>query len=104
MIARASLRRAAAQLLNASLSKDQGPKVRYAIALTFYEEGRLRQAIEYLTAVATEYPSTTQGDSASLLALDAYKQLSDYEGLASAGERMLKLGLSSTLNLALRRS
>ena len=97
VIARASLRRAAAQLLNASLSKDQGPKVRYAIALTFYEEGRLRQAIEYLTAVATEYPSTTQGDSASLLALDAYKQLSDYEGLASAGERMLKLGLSSTL-------
>ena len=97
VIARASLRRAAAQLLSASLSKTQGPKVRYAIALTFYEEGRLREAIEYLTAVATEYPSTTQGDSAALLVLDAYKQLSDFNGLSATGERLIKLGLSASL-------
>jgi tetratricopeptide (TPR) repeat protein len=97
VIARASLRRAAAQLLSANLSKTQGPKVRYAIALTFYEEGRLREAIEYLTAVATEYPSSTQGDSAALLVLDAYKQLSDFNGLAATGERLIKLGLSGSL-------
>ena len=63
VISRALLRRAASQLLAGQLPKDQGAKVRYAIALTYYEEGRLDKAVECLT-VATEYPNTTQGDSA----------------------------------------
>lgn len=95
--ARASLRNAAAQLLQARLSAEQGPKVRYAIALTFYEEGRLSLAIEYLTAVAIEYPATEQGNLATLLVLDAYKQLSDFSGLAAAAELFIRLGVSQEL-------
>lgn len=97
VISRALLRRSASQLLAGELDKDQGSKVRYAIALTFYEEGRLDKAVEYLTAVATEYPNTTQGDSAVMLVLDALKQKSSYDELAHAGERFLKLGLSEAL-------
>ena len=97
VISRALLRRAAGQLLSNKLSKDQGPKVRYAIALTYYEEGRLDKAIEYLTAVATEYPNTKQGDSSVMLVLDALKQKSAFDDLVSAGERFLKLGVSGAL-------
>ncbi len=97
VISRALLRRAASVLLTKSLSKEQGPKVRYAIALTYYEEGRLAKAIEYLTAVATEYPSTVQGDSALMLVLDALKQQSAYDELVNTGRRFLKLGMSSAL-------
>lgn len=97
VISRALLRRASSQLLNGALPKDQGAKVRYAIALTYYEEGRLDKAIEYLTAVATEYPNSTQGDSAVMLVLDALKQKSAYDQLASAGSRFLTLGISAAL-------
>lgn len=97
VISRALLRRAAGKLLERPLSKEQGPKVRYAIALTYYEEGRLDKAIEYLTAVATEYPSSSQGDSALMLVLDALKQKSAYDDLVSTGRRFLKLGMSASL-------
>ena len=97
VIARAALRRAAAKLLTSKLNDKQGPQVRFAIAQTFYEEGRLDEAIEYLSAVATEYPNTKQGDASALLVLDAYKQNNDFLGLALSGERLIKAGLNPTL-------
>lgn len=97
VVARAALRKAASQLLVTRLSNKQAPQVQLAIAQTFYDEGRLDQAIEYLSAVALEHPKTEQGDVAALLILDAYKQKNDFLGLAYAGERLMKVGVSQSL-------
>jgi hypothetical protein len=69
----AALCKAGVQLLKDD-PNSQGAEVRFAIAQTFYDEGRLDEAIEYLSAVAVEFPLKKQGGSAMELVLDAYKQ------------------------------
>ena len=97
VIARAALRRSAGLLLSGELDEEQARKVRFAIAQTFYEEGRLNEATTYLTAVALSHPKTEQGDTAALMTLDAYQQANDLLGLARSGERFLKIGVSAEL-------
>jgi tetratricopeptide (TPR) repeat protein len=101
VIARAALRRAAAELLRGQLSPEQLPRVRFAIAQSLYSEGLLEEATELLTAVAISHPGTEQGDTAALLALDAYQQSGDMLGLAAAGERLARLGVSDALRARL---
>ncbi len=87
--ARAGLRRAAKELLRYKLSPDRQRIVKFGIAVTHYDEGQLAEAIDYLTALAYEYPGTAEADAAVRLVLDSYNTLNDFDGLKQAGRRFL---------------
>ena len=85
--ARAGLRQAGAQYL-AEGNPDKGRELRikFAIAETYYNEGKHMQAVDLLTAVALEFPGTQQGDAAVQLVLDSYNTRNDISGLIAAGQ------------------
>lgn len=89
VVARASLRRAGGQLLTGTLTKAQARKVKFAIARSWYDAGRLREAVDRLEAVAFESPNTPEGDAAVDLTLDAYATRNDFLGLINAGQRFM---------------
>ncbi len=87
--ARASLRRAAAQLLAFDLDADKERRVKYAVAQSYYDEGSYAAAIDRLSALAYEYPGTSEADAAIQLVLDSYNTINDYDGLIYASRRFL---------------
>ena len=87
--ARASLRRAAAQLLAFELGDERERRVKYAVAQSYYDEGDYEAAIDRLTALAYEYPKTDESDAAIQLVLDSYNTINDYDGLIYASRRFL---------------
>lgn len=87
VVARAGLRLAGGQLLARQIAGERGRKVKFAIAQTYYNEGRVRSAVDRLTAVAFEHPKTPEGDTAVHLTLDALNTAHDLLGLVSAGHR-----------------
>jgi tetratricopeptide (TPR) repeat protein len=85
--ARAGLRQAGAQYLaEGNPDKARELRIKFAIAETYYNEGKYMQAVDLLTAVALEFPSTQQGDAAVQLVLDSYNTLNDISGLIAAGQ------------------
>ncbi|MCC6619842.1 MAG: tetratricopeptide repeat protein [Deltaproteobacteria bacterium] len=92
-VARAALRRAGLALLDnhreAPLPGDKLRVVKLAVALTYFDEGRFREAIDRLTALAYEQPGSEEGTTALFLALDAYDALGDHDGLIALGHRFL---------------
>lgn len=90
--ARATLRRVGSQLLAFQIAPEKEQRVKFAIAQTFYDEGRYNQAIDRLTAVAYEFPQTKEADAAVQLTLDSYNTLNDYDGLMYASRRFLSEG------------
>jgi tetratricopeptide (TPR) repeat protein len=85
--ARAGLRQAGAQYLaEGNPDKARELKIKFAIAETYYNEGKYMQAVDLLTAVALEFPNTEQGDAAVQLVLDSYNTLNDISGLIAAGQ------------------
>ncbi|MFT7624894.1 MAG: tetratricopeptide (TPR) repeat protein, partial [Myxococcota bacterium] len=92
VIARSGLRLAGGELLQGKLPANKERKVKFAIALSWYDEGRFGEAIDQLTAVAWEFPSTKEADAAAHLVLDAYNALEDYQGLMNAGRRFVSAG------------
>jgi tetratricopeptide (TPR) repeat protein len=89
VVARASLRRAASDLLKFNLTKDKARKVKFAIAQSYYDEGSYRDAIDRLTAVAYEYPASDESKAAIRLVLDSYNTINDFDGLMAAGRRFM---------------
>ncbi|RMG20130.1 MAG: hypothetical protein D6729_03520 [Deltaproteobacteria bacterium] len=89
VVARAGLRRAGTKMLEFEAKPDRVRKVKFSIARTYYEEGRYREAIDRLTAIAYEYPGTDESNAAVHLVLDSYRTINDYEGLMAAGHRFL---------------
>ncbi len=87
--ARATLRLVGSQLLDYKLAPDKERRVKFAMAQTYYDEGRYNQAIDRLTAVAYEFPKTKEADAAIQLVLDSYNTLNDYDGLMYASRRFL---------------
>ncbi|MEM1350151.1 MAG: tetratricopeptide repeat protein, partial [Myxococcota bacterium] len=94
--ARAALRRAADQLLSYELEPDKLRRVKYAVAQTYYDEGRFNEAIDKLSAVAYEFPGTEQGDAAIQLVLDSYNTVNDNDGLMQAARRFMLDGSPAT--------
>ncbi len=94
--ARASLRRAAAQLLAFKLGEEKERRVKYAVAQSYYDEGNYEAAIDRLTALAYEYPQTDESDAAIQLVLDSYNTINDYDGLIYASRRFLAKGSPAT--------
>jgi tetratricopeptide (TPR) repeat protein len=92
VVARASLRQAGGELLTGTLTPAQTRKVKFAIARSWYDAGRLREAVDRLQAVAFEYPGTPEGDAAVELTLDAYGTRNDFLGLINAGKRFVAAG------------
>lgn len=87
--ARATLRQVGSQLLDYDLKPERERRVKFAMAQTYYDEGRYDQAIDRLTAVAYEFPQTDEADAAVQLVLDSYNTLNDYDGLMYASRRFL---------------
>ena len=94
--ARASLRRAARRLLPYQLEGQKDRRVKFAIAQSYYDEGRYLQAINKLSAVAYEFPGSEESDAAIQLVLDSYDTLNDYDGLRYASRRFLKKSSPAT--------
>lgn len=88
--ARGSLRRAARRLLDYSLQEKRERRVKFAIAQSYYDEGRYLQAADQLSAVAYEFPNSEEADAAIQLVLDSYDTLNDYDGLRFASRRFLR--------------
>lgn len=89
VVARSLLRSAAQQLLVFKLDQDKERKVKFAVAQTYYDEGRYRDAIDRLSAVAYEFPQSEQAGTAIHLVLDSFNVVNDYDGLIAAGHRFL---------------
>lgn len=88
-LARSGLRRAAAELLRYPLHKDKMRTVKFAMAMSYYDEGNLSEAIDRFTALAYEYPGTEESRASMRLVLDAYNTLSDFDSLMQASQRFL---------------
>ncbi|PKN54962.1 MAG: hypothetical protein CVU56_23790, partial [Deltaproteobacteria bacterium HGW-Deltaproteobacteria-14] len=94
VVARAALRRAGLELLRGNatgqaLPVDKLRAVKFAIALTFFDEGRFREAIDRFMALAYEHPASEEGTAAIFHALDAYSAEGDFDGLIAVGHRFL---------------
>lgn len=89
VVARGAMRNAGTELLRYPLKKDQERRVKFALALTYYDEGRYQEAIDRLTAVAYEYPRTGESKAAIRLVLDSHKTINDFQGLIQAGHRFM---------------
>ncbi|MBA2665277.1 MAG: tetratricopeptide repeat protein [Bradymonadaceae bacterium] len=87
--ARAALRRAGHALVSFDLDKDRRRRVRFAMAQSYYDEGRYIEAIDKLSAVAYEYPASEESEAAIRMVLDSYNMRSDYDGLIYASRRFL---------------
>ncbi|MDD9939649.1 MAG: tetratricopeptide repeat protein [Myxococcales bacterium] len=92
VLARATLRRAGRRLLSFPLTKDQQRRTRFAMAETLYQDGRYREAIDRLTALAYEFPGSPEASASIRLVLDSYNTVNDYHGLIQAAQRMLAQG------------
>lgn len=92
VLGRAGLREAGLRYLEREGlgDKDKAGRVRFAIARSYYDEGRYPRAIDLLTAVAHELPGTAQADAAALLVLDANNAMNDLSGLIRSGQRFLQ--------------
>ncbi len=89
VVARAGLRRAALELLTYKLPVKKVRRVKFAVALTYYDEGRFSEAVDRFTALAHEFPQTEQADAAVHLVLDSYNAINDVRGVLEAGKRFL---------------
>ena len=98
--ARAGMRQAGLAFLRTEPQAEKALKIRFAVAQTYYDEGRYRKAIDLLTAVAYEFPNTSESSGAINLVLDSYHTLNDYDGLIAAGRMFL--GQKSPATDALR--
>ncbi|MDF1562006.1 MAG: tetratricopeptide repeat protein [Deltaproteobacteria bacterium] len=92
VVARSGLRRAGTELLGHETTPDRARKVKFAIAKTLYDEGRHREAIDLLNAVAYEYPGTVEARASVHMVLDSFNTINDFEGLMAAGHRFLAEG------------
>ena len=86
-LARSGLRRAALELLRFPLEAEQERSVKFGVALSYFDSGDYLMAIDMLTAVAYEFPRSTEADASVRLVLDSYSTLNDYEALADAARR-----------------
>jgi len=94
VVARAALRRAGLALLRdqvggAKIAVDKLRAVKFAVALTYFDEGRFREAIDRFTALAYEHPGSEEGTAAIFHVLDAYAAEGDFDGLIAVGHRFM---------------
>ncbi|MFU8802639.1 MAG: tetratricopeptide repeat protein [Bradymonadaceae bacterium] len=97
--ARASLRRAGAELLRFNIDNDRKRRVKFAIAESYYDAGQYTEAIDKLSMVAYEFPGTMESEASIRLVLDAYNLRGDYDGLIYASRRLLESDSPATPTL-----
>lgn len=87
VLALSGLRRSGHALLQRPLDTERERRVKFAVAETYYWGGQHRSAVDYLSAVAYEFPSTKEGDAAVRLLLDSLNLINDFSALVEAGRR-----------------
>jgi tetratricopeptide (TPR) repeat protein len=91
-LARSALRRAATEMLRYPMEEEKQRLVKFAVAMSLYDEGLFSEAIDRLTAVAYEYPGSEESKAAIRLVLDSYNSLNEFESLIQAARRFLAAG------------
>ena len=78
--------------------------IKLSIARSFYETGDYERAAQLFFAVATQYPTSSEGAAAAHLTLDSLRLADDMEGIGTLGRRLIedsRLG-NETLKAELR--
>jgi tetratricopeptide (TPR) repeat protein len=63
--------------------------IKLSIARSYYESGDYERAAHLFFAVATQYPTTSEGTAAAHLSLDALRLADDLEGIGTLGRRLI---------------
>ena len=63
--------------------------VKLSIARSYYESGEYERAAQLYFAVATQYPTTSEGAAAAHLTLDSLRIADDMEGIGTLGRRLI---------------
>ena len=90
-MAREGLKTLGAAFVSAFPDDATVPQVKFNIARAYYEQGEYDKAIELFTAFAREYPMHKDGIAAANLALDAFNNKEDYQGLANLARELAKI-------------
>jgi TolA-binding protein len=63
--------------------------IKLSIARSYYESGEYEHAAQLFFAVATQYPTTSEGVAAAHLTLDSLRLADDLEGIGTLGRRLI---------------
>lgn len=63
--------------------------IKLSIARSYYESGEYERAAHLFYAVASQYPTTSEGTAAAHLTLDALRLADDLEGIGTLGRRLI---------------
>jgi tetratricopeptide (TPR) repeat protein len=63
--------------------------IKLSIARSYYESGEYERAAQLFFAVATQYPTTSEGAAAAHLTLDSLRIADDMEGIGTLGRRLI---------------
>jgi TolA-binding protein len=63
--------------------------IKLSIARSYYESGDYERAAQLFFAVATQYPTTSEGAAAAHLTLDSLRLADDMEGIGTLGRRLI---------------
>ena len=63
--------------------------IKLSIARSYYESGEYDRAAQLFFAVATQYPTSSEGTAAAHLTLDSLRLADDLEGIGTLGRRLI---------------
>ncbi|MFH1810102.1 MAG: tetratricopeptide repeat protein [Pseudomonadota bacterium] len=90
-MAREGLKALGAAFVSAFPDDPQVPEVKFNVARAYYEQGEYDKSIELFIAFAREYPLHKDALAAANLALDAYNNKEDFEGLAKVARELAQI-------------
>ena len=85
----AGIRNVGRQIIAENPSHQSVLGVKLSIARSYYESGDYERAAQLFFAVATQYPTTSEGTAAAHLALDSLRLADDMEGIGTLGRRLI---------------
>lgn len=91
MMAREGIKDLGARFVRVYPDDQNTPQVKFNIARAHFEQGLFDESIALFTAFVKEHPRHKDAVSAAELALDAYAQKEDFQGLANAARELVKV-------------
>jgi cellulose synthase operon protein C len=86
----AGIRNIGRQVIAANPNHQTVVSMKLSIARSYYESGDYERAAQLFFAVATQYPSSTEGTAAAHLTLDSLRLADDLEGIGTLGRRLIE--------------
>lgn len=86
----AGIRNLGRQVIAANPNHQTVVGIKLSIARSYYESGDYERAAQLFFAVATQYPTSTEGTAAAHLTLDSLRLADDLEGIGTLGRRLIE--------------